>query len=123
MVAIVDVRPPKQPAPAIGEIVRWRHLAAAASALLAVLALTGVAVDRAGQPTAGSAQETVVAGGDGPAAPSGVTTYVVQSGDTVWSIAEALDRGGDVRAVVDRIVAANGGAALVPGQRLVVEVP
>jgi nucleoid-associated protein YgaU len=44
--------------------------------------------------------------------------YVVQPGDTIWSIAHDLDPSGDTRATVDRIVALNGGAALEPGQRL-----
>jgi Tfp pilus assembly protein FimV len=44
--------------------------------------------------------------------------YVVQPGDTIWSIAHELDPSGDTRAMVDRIVALNGGAALEPGQRL-----
>ena len=44
--------------------------------------------------------------------------YVVQPGDTVWTIAHRLDPTGDPRATVDRIVALNGGAALQPGQRL-----
>ena len=48
---------------------------------------------------------------------------VVEAGDTVWSIAEGLAAGGDVRPVVDAIVEANGGANLVPGQRLDVNLP
>ena len=44
--------------------------------------------------------------------------YVVQPGDTVWSIARELDPSGDPRAMVDRIVDLNGSAALQPGQRL-----
>jgi Tfp pilus assembly protein FimV len=44
--------------------------------------------------------------------------YVVQPGDTIWSIAHDLDPSGDPRATVDRIVALNGSAALQPGQRL-----
>jgi Tfp pilus assembly protein FimV len=44
--------------------------------------------------------------------------YVVQPGDTIWSIAHDLDPTGDTRAAVDRIVALNGSAALEPGQRL-----
>ena len=44
--------------------------------------------------------------------------YVVQPGDTVWSIAHELDPTGDPRALVDRIVTLNGSAALQPGQRL-----
>jgi hypothetical protein len=44
--------------------------------------------------------------------------YVVQPGDTVWSIAERLDPGGDIRPTVDRLAEAAGGAALHPGQRI-----
>ena len=44
--------------------------------------------------------------------------YVVQPGDTVWTIAHQLDPNGDQRALVDRIVTLNGSAALQPGQRL-----
>lgn len=48
---------------------------------------------------------------------------LVQPGDTVWSIAEGLAAGGDVRPIVDAIVSANGGADLVVGQRLDVTLP
>ncbi len=44
--------------------------------------------------------------------------YVVQPGDTIWSIAHQLDPSGDTRATVDRLVSLNGGATLEPGQRL-----
>jgi Tfp pilus assembly protein FimV len=44
--------------------------------------------------------------------------YVVQPGDTIWSIARALDPTGDPRAMVDRIAELNGSSALQPGQRL-----
>lgn len=45
-------------------------------------------------------------------------TVVVEPGDAVWSIARRAQGGGDVRPLVDRIVAANGGTVLVPGQHL-----
>lgn len=57
------------------------------------------------------------------ARPIAEVQVLVQPGDTVWSIAEGLAAGGDVRPVVDAIVAANGGADLVVGQRLEVTVP
>jgi LysM repeat protein len=45
---------------------------------------------------------------------------VVQSGDTLWSIANSVAGDEDVRAVVDRIQQVNGlsGSALEPGQVL-----
>lgn len=52
---------------------------------------------------------------------SGLATevYVVQPGDTLWSIAAQLDNDGDVRDTVDRLADRNGGSALAAGQRLV----
>lgn len=44
--------------------------------------------------------------------------YVVQPGDTFWDIARTLRPGGDPRPVVTRLVAAHGGAVLVPGERV-----
>jgi nucleoid-associated protein YgaU len=54
------------------------------------------------------------------AAAAGSPTVVVQAGDTMWSIARRLQPTGDVRALVDRLVAANGSASLQAGDRLVV---
>ena len=50
----------------------------------------------------------------------GVSSVVVESGDTLWSIAESVAGGADVRVVVDRIQELNRleGSALVPGQVL-----
>jgi nucleoid-associated protein YgaU len=52
---------------------------------------------------------------------AGESSVVVRPGDTLWSIASAVEGGGDVRTVVDEIQALNGlhGAELVPGQTLV----
>jgi len=55
--------------------------------------------------------------------PVATVSVVVEPGDTVWSLATALAAGEDPRPVVDAIVAANGGAALVAGQRLTLAVP
>jgi Tfp pilus assembly protein FimV len=47
-------------------------------------------------------------------------TYVVRSGDTLWSIATRLEPSTDPRVVIDAITSANGvePGALVPGQQL-----
>lgn len=55
-------------------------------------------------------------GSDTPGAPS--ARYVVQPGDTVWSIATELAEGGDVRPVVDAIVEIRGSAPLQPGETI-----
>jgi hypothetical protein len=47
--------------------------------------------------------------------------YVVQPGDTLWSIARSLHPSGDIRPVVDRLEARAGGATLEAGQRLRVD--
>lgn len=39
--------------------------------------------------------------------PVAVTSYVVQSGDTLWKIARRLDPNGDARAGVDRLMRLN----------------
>jgi hypothetical protein len=58
------------------------------------------------------------AGFDGPPAPGPV--YVVQPGDTLWSIAGTLAPGVDTRRAVGALRSAAGGSDLVPGQRITV---
>lgn len=58
--------------------------------------------------------------------PAGVAalteTYVVQPGDTFWSIAERRSANGDLRQTVDSLIEANGGSSVLnAGDRL--EVP
>jgi nucleoid-associated protein YgaU len=59
-------------------------------------------------------------GGSGGLRLAGDSSVVVQSGDTLWSIAVTVAPERDTRAVVDAIVAANHlpGVDLVPGQVL-----
>jgi nucleoid-associated protein YgaU len=49
-------------------------------------------------------------------------TYVIRSGDTLWSIATRFEPSEDPRVVVAAIASANGldPAALVPGRELVI---
>jgi len=96
--------------------------------LIAGLALTLQAAslwagrDGASVRTAEPAGEVVVSnpaayGAAGLDPPAGAV-YVVQPGDSLWSIAAALDPAADVRAAVDRLAKLNGGAAIEAGQRL-----
>jgi nucleoid-associated protein YgaU len=63
----------------------------------------------------------LLGGGEGDLRLAGVNSVVVQSGDTLWSIASSLAGNADVRAVVYRIRQLNAleGADLIPGQVLV----
>jgi len=56
-----------------------------------------------------------------PAAGAGGTAVTVRPGDTYWSIARRLQPSGDVRPLVDRLVAGHGNDVLRPGERLVVD--
>ena len=100
-----------------------RRLAVLAVVALAVVVLCTAAA--ALRPDGTAAVTTLTPGRPAPAAgaDAGDTparAYVVQPGDTVWTIATSLEPDGDVRAVVDDLVEANGGRAeLIAGQRLV----
>jgi hypothetical protein len=52
--------------------------------------------------------------------PAATRVWVVRPGDTLWSIAEAVDPGGDVRPLVDRLDSQVGGTALYPGETIAI---
>jgi hypothetical protein len=63
--------------------------------------------------------------GDGPltVTGSGATrvssrVWVVRPGDTLWTIATAIEPGADVRPLVDRLTTETGSAAIYPGERI-----
>ncbi len=130
MVAVVSPSPSSTRRPALRVIeggrsprlvaatYRRRRLTAAVLGLVAVVVVAASAV--AGLRAAGSA----LAPSPAPAAASGAPgaappdAYVVQPGDTLWSIAASPEGGGDIRAVVDRLAAETGGAGLQPGDRV-----
>jgi Tfp pilus assembly protein FimV len=76
---------------------------------------TAPALSLSAEPAGPSGGVAAVASSGGSRLP-----YVVQPGDTIWSIARRLQPTGDVRALVDALVERNGGAALDVGQRLAV---
>ncbi len=90
-------------------------------------ALTATGASGAG--TDGSAPPAVSAGrAAAPSAPAATSAaqaagghvYVVQPGDTIWSIVQGSGHRGDPRPVVDRIALQLNGRALQPGQRLLI---
>ena len=82
-------------------------------AVLSVLVLPALLVA-----ASGSSHTVTPASTAAPAVAPARSVYVVQPGDTLWSIAQKLDPTGDPRETVDRLVDLNGGSALQPGQRL-----
>jgi nucleoid-associated protein YgaU len=88
-----------------------------ATLLLSIAGRSGANDVRIAPVDAPIVREPAAYGASGQSVPARAV-YVVQPGDTIWSIAHDLDPSGDTRATVDRIVALNGGAALEPGQRL-----
>jgi hypothetical protein len=63
-----------------------------------------------------AAPETPAGRGGVPAA-----VYVVQPGDTYWTVARRVQPSGDVRALVDHLSAEHGGAPLQPGEQLALQ--
>ncbi|HEX6393242.1 MAG TPA: LysM peptidoglycan-binding domain-containing protein [Acidimicrobiales bacterium] len=100
------------------EIYRRRRIAAAALLVGIVLFLMVATL---------AVQAALGRTGGGPLAATGALpggqladdqAWVVRPGDTIWSIAEAVEPHGDVRPLVDRISAELGGRPLYAGERL-----
>jgi hypothetical protein len=86
-------------------------LGAVATALVVALALPWGGTGGRPLATPGAAQ------GGHPV--SAHALYVVQPGDTLWTIAEQLAPGDDPRPVEAQLAAQVGGDAIVPGERVV----
>jgi hypothetical protein len=93
---------------------RRRLLVAGLILLLVAAALVLVQSARAG--AGGGPLATT--GAAGSPRPISEQMWVVRPGDTLWSIAAAVDPGGDERPLVDRLAAEVGGATLYPGETI-----
>ena len=84
-----------------------------------VLAMAGVVIGLAVPVTAlGGRPATVPRTAATAVVVPGATVYVVQPGDTLWSIASALDHGGDPRALATAMAKETGSSVVVPGERI-----
>ena len=100
-----------------------RRRLAAGVALLTLFTVAGLATrtlseSPGGIPASAPGRTPAAAAGAGPSGGPPVATYLVQPGDTLWSIAEALGVHG-VAGFVDEVAELNGGASLEVGQLLV----
>lgn len=92
-----------------------------AVALLAVVAIALMAATAARMALAGAGGGALTTSGSPGAAPALVAPaqlYVVQPGDTLWSIVVARDHGRDPRPEVDRLAMELGGRPLQAGDRI-----
>lgn len=86
---------------------RRRRLAAVAGLVATGAVATFVVAPLDAATLGGGARPSAGPGAAAEVPPSG--EWVVAAGDTLWSIARAIQPSGDVRALVDRLVEANGG--------------
>jgi hypothetical protein len=110
------------------ELAVMRRRAVAVALVVALLMGLGVLLGRSGGGAAGVVGAAGVAGAsaasggraDATAGPLPVAdrAYVVQSGDTMWQIARALQPTGDVRPLVMQLQRARHGAPLRVGERI-----
>ena len=120
-----------RPAPTVRTLRRRRLmvlLAAVTTAVLLVVAASRAAATFRDVPASVPERRPVpaldahaTAGSAAAAARRAASGYVVQPGDTLWSIARRLQPEGDVRPLVDQLVDLNGGTDLAVGARLPIQ--
>jgi hypothetical protein len=91
--------------------VRRRHLLLALLAVALLLALAA--------PWSGKADGSLATPGPAQATLAAHAVYIVQPGDTLWSIAQRLDPEGDPRPTMAALSEQAGGDTLRPGERLI----
>ena len=109
-----SARPPVTSPPALSRAVYHRRRL---GVLITIGRFVAVGLNVMSAPSSGASRSPLPAAGTEAAA-----EYVVQPGDTLWSIAGELAPQADRRAAVDRLAAVNSGVDLQVGQRLVVPV-
>ena len=118
---LVPARPRRRPTAATYRRRRLLALVLLCLFVTTVLLVTGPVL-RAGVGVLGgrplTPSEAPAAGGLRPVA---TRSYVVQPGDTLWSLARRMQPSGDIRPLVDRLATRHGGAALHPGDRIVLD--
>jgi nucleoid-associated protein YgaU len=100
-----------------------RRRLVAATFLATLVASTAVAVqhglaDRGSEPASAASVGHPTFGATGVVVAGALGTYVVQPGDTLWSIARRVHPTGNVGEYVDALVALHGGARLEVGDRI-----
>lgn len=114
--------PPRRRTAAAPTAATYRRRRAIALLALVMISLGGwlVAVPMVSASTVGLLSDTQVSTGAVPlpAGPIATHHYVVQPGDTLWTIARQLQPDGDIRPLVDRLAQRHGGSALQAGERL-----
>lgn len=90
--------------------------AAAACGVGAVVALLSLPLAITGGAPVGAASGAGVGALSGRSA----TVYVVQAGDTLWSIASRFDSGGDVRPFAEALARQTGSSVVVPGEHITI---
>jgi LysM domain-containing protein len=87
--------------------------------LLAVLVLTGIL--SGSRALLAPLAEPASAGPAAPAAATaGSVSVVVEPGDTLWTIARRVQPDGDIRPLVDQLVATSGSGPLQPGDHITI---
>jgi hypothetical protein len=101
-------------------VLRRRRLMAFGLVIILVLGVSIGLQAALGRIGGGPLATTDAPGGLQPAASH---IWIVRPGDSLWSIAQAVDPHGDVRPLVDRLVAETGNAALYPGEAVALPRP
>jgi LysM repeat protein len=83
-----------------------------------LLALMGLLLGVLALPLGGAGGHSHAPGSAPAGALRASGVYVVQPGDTLWSIAQRVDPSGDPRPLVDRLAAQVGTDDVVPGERV-----